>query len=315
MEITSPTPSSRGGENNALSSAPLNPPYSKGETTAIEPKSSISSPGTGEARRGRKKESTNSQYLQLMVAAGLEPDQALIYELLLKSGPLKAGKIAQKSPLKRGLVYKILDELVDLGLVIKNEPLGKVAIFEPVHPLKLKDLAESREQKFKTAQLALDGIMGQLSSDYNLSLNKPGVQFFEGLDGIKKILEDSLSAKTEIYSYADIESIHKYIKDINEDYIKKRERLQIKKKGIVLDTPFARNYLKNYHRKITDTKFIKYNAPPFQTIMQIYDNKISYITLDPQKMVGVLIQDPHIYQMHKYLFEFLWEDGSLKNII
>src|SRR3989338_135756 len=170
-----------------------------------------------------------------LVAAGLEPDQAQIYEILLKNGPLKAGKVALKSTLKRGLVYKILDELVELGLVIKNEPAGKVAIFEPAHPLKIKEFAEAKEAKLKTAQLALDGILGNLTSDYNLALNKPGVQFFEGMDGIKKILDDSLASKTEIYSYADIESINKYIPDLNREYVAKRERLKIKKRGIVLD--------------------------------------------------------------------------------
>lgn len=246
-------------------------------------------------------------YEQPLVAAGLEPDQAEIYEILLKNGPLKAGKIALKSPLKRGLVYKILDELVNLGLVIKNEPTGKVAVFEPAHPLKVKELAETKEQKLKTAQLALDGILGQLTSDYNLALNKPGIQFYEGEEGIKKVLNDSLTSKSEIYSYADIEAINKYIPELNKEYVKKRERLKIKKRGIVLDTPFNRQFLSDYHKNITQTKLIRLDQPPFHTVMQIYDNKISYLTLDERKKTGVIIADPHIYQMHKYLFEYLWD--------
>ena len=253
-----------------------------------------------------KTQANSSQYLQTLVATGLEPDQAEIYEILLKTGSMKAGTLALKSPLKRGLVYKILDELVELGLVIKNEPTGKVAVFEPAHPLKIKQFAETREAKLKTAQLALDGIIGQLTSDYNLSLNKPGIQFFEGRAGIKKVLDDSLKSKNEIYSYADIESINKYIPELNKEYVTKRERLKIKKHGIVLDTPFNRQFLANYHKTITDTKFIKLQTPPFHTVMQIYDNKISYFTLDEKRMIGVIISDPNIYQMHKYMFDYLW---------
>jgi HTH-type transcriptional regulator, sugar sensing transcriptional regulator len=252
-----------------------------------------------------------SQYLPTLIASGLEPDQALVYEALLKLGPQKASKIAQKTPLKRGLTYKILDELVSAGLVTKVEPPKKVAIFEPSHPLKLKDLAEQKANKLKTAQLALDGIMGQLSSDFNLVSGKPGVQFYEGKDGVKKVLEDSLTCKNEIYSYADIESIDRYIPEINKDYVAKRERLKIKKRGIVLDTPFNRRFLTNYHKNITDTKLIKLDKPPFQTVMQIYDSKTSYITLAEKRMIGVIISDPHIYQMHKYLFEYLWSSVSV----
>jgi sugar-specific transcriptional regulator TrmB len=250
-----------------------------------------------------------TQYLQPLVSAGLEPDQAEIYELLLKNGPLKAGKIAQKSPLKRGLVYKILDELVDMGLVIKNEPANKVAVFEPAHPLKLKDLAQSREQKLKTAQLALDGIMGQLSSDYNLSLNKPGVQYFEGMEGIKKVIYDNLSSKTEILSYLDMTAIDKYIPEINKEYVATRERLKLKKRNLVNDTPENRARLATYHRGITEIRLMRLKNADihFASMIQIYDDKISYITLDTKHLIGVIIQDRNIVEMHRQLYLYTWQ--------
>ena len=264
------------------------------------------SPRIGEVRRGRdKEENSSSQYLQTLVAAGLEPDQAQVYEILLKSGPLKAGKIAQKSPLKRGLVYKILDELVSLGLVIKNEPSGKVATFEPAHPLKIKEFAESREAKLKTAQLALDGIIGQLTSDYNLTLGKPGIQFYEGKEGVSRVANDSLGSKTEILSYLDNEAINKYIPDINKDYIQKRNRMKIAKRMIAVNSQYVRDRAKQFNKSTTQIRVIE-KGYPFATVMQIYDGKVSYITLDNKKMVGVIIADPHIYQMHKILFDFTW---------
>ncbi|MBI2356061.1 MAG: hypothetical protein HYV13_02560 [Candidatus Doudnabacteria bacterium] len=250
-------------------------------------------------------ELSRNQYLQTLVATGLEPDQAQIYEILLKNGPLKAGKVAQKSTLKRGLVYKILDELVNLGLVIKNEPTGKVAMFEPAHPLKIKAFAESKEQKIKTAQLALDGILGNLTSDYNLALNKPGMQFYEGIDGALKILNDSLNAKTEIYSYMDNETVNKYQPKINDEYVKKRNRLKVKKKIITMDSEYIRNRAKNYNKSTTDIRVIQ--APvPFSTVMQIYDDKVSYIVIDKEKLISVLIQNLFISKMHKQLFEVMW---------
>lgn len=244
-----------------------------------------------------------------LVAAGLEPDQAQVYEILLKSGPLKAGKIATQSTLKRGLVYKILDELVKLGLAIKHELPGKATMFEPAHPLKIKQLAESREQKFKTAQLALDGILGNLTSDYNLALGKPGVQFYEGKEGIKKVADDSLTSKTEILSYLDNEAINKYIPDINKEYIQKRNRLKIAKRMIAVDSLYVRDRAKQFNKSTTQIRVIE-KAYPFATVMQIYDGKVSYITLDEKRMIGVIIADPHIYQMHKTLFEFAWEKAK-----
>jgi HTH-type transcriptional regulator, sugar sensing transcriptional regulator len=243
-------------------------------------------------------------YEQTLTAAGLEPDQALIYETLLHAGPMKAGDISFKSGIKRGLTYKILDELTSLGLVSKAE--AKVAVFEPTHPAKLKEFSEKQEAKIRTAQLALDGIIGQLVSDYNLSLGKPGVRFYEGKEGIKKVLEDNLDSKTEIYGYFDVAAIMKYIPDINLEYVKKRERRNLKKRGIYLDTPDNRKYLQGYHTSITSNRFLSAESLPFESIMQIYDGKISYVTLRPDKMFGVIINDQLIYNMHKILFEALW---------
>ncbi|TAN58360.1 hypothetical protein EPN15_01360 [Patescibacteria group bacterium] len=57
---------------------------------------------------------------QVLTQAGLTENQALIYEILVKNGLMPAGAVCKKTPLKRGLVYKILDELTEIGLVEKK---------------------------------------------------------------------------------------------------------------------------------------------------------------------------------------------------
>lgn len=247
-------------------------------------------------------------YEQTLQQSGLDADQALVYETLLQGGVMTAGAVHKKVPLKRGLTYKILDELAELGLIEKKKEEGKKIVFQAKHPLELKELIEKREREAKDARMALEGVLPSLISDFNMVSGKPGVSVFEGERGIWQVLNDSLTTKGEIYSYADIETIAKNIDEINRKYVARRERLGINKKGIILDTPFAREYLKSYHKMVTDVKFIQLeNVVPFQSIMQIYDGKISYITLAREKKIGVIIQDEHLYQMHKYLFEYLWK--------
>src|SRR3989344_695186 len=122
-------------------------------------------------------------YEQTLIQAGLTKNQSLIYEILVKTGPVSAGKLAKIAPLKRGLVYKVLEELEEVNLVEQKKPAGTVAVFIPAHPLKLKDLAEQRERQAKDAQRILESVLGGLVSDYNLAVGKPGVQFYEGKEG------------------------------------------------------------------------------------------------------------------------------------
>ena len=126
-------------------------------------------------------------YEKTLEQIGLSPNQAAIYEILIKNGPLSAGKIAQKSPLKRGLVYKILEELAAMNIVEKLEEPKKVAVFRANHPLKLKDLAENKEQKARDSIKILESLLPSLTSDFNLISGRPGVKFYEGKEGIIKI--------------------------------------------------------------------------------------------------------------------------------
>lgn len=236
---------------------------------------------------------------------GLSKPEALAYSYLLENGESSVGQMIKRLPIKRGNLYNVLRDLVFKGLAEEFKK-NKVVVFRATHPSQILYYLAKEGDDLEARKKLAEEIMEELKSKYSLNNNRPGVHYFEGKDGVKKVLEDSLKSKTEIYSYADIESVEKYLSEINKRYVKKREELKIKKKGIVLDTPFAREFLKDYHPTITETKLIGYEARPYQTVMQIYDGKISYITLEEKIMIGVIIEDPHIYEMHKYMFEYLW---------
>jgi sugar-specific transcriptional regulator TrmB len=249
-------------------------------------------------------------YEQFLTQAGLTANQAAIYEILLKHGSQKAGKIAQQSPLKRGLVYKVLDELVALNLAEKREDQGKVAEFSARHPLKLKELAQQREQQARDAQQTLEGILPSLSSDFNLISSKPGILFFEGDAGIREVAEDSLTAHTEILSYLDIEALETYAHQLNKEYVAKRRKLKKLKKMLVTNTPYNKKYFEKLGPQVTDVRFLNFPFPSFQTIMQIYDHKISYITLSKTTKIGVIIENASIATMHRAVFEYGWSTAQ-----
>lgn len=251
------------------------------------------------------------QFTQQLVRTGIDYQQAVLYEILLTEGTLKAGALAKKAPFKRGLVYKTLDELIMLNLVEKKEPPNKVATFTAVHPSALSQLIDAQLKEKESAQKTLIQHMGDLASLYNLANGKPGVEFFEGKEGVEKVLNDTLNQTGEIYTYADIEAVDNNIKSINHAYVAKRESLGIPKKALILDTPFARKIMKDYHARVTTTRLISNeDAPPFRSVMEIYNGKIAYITFEKDLLVGMIIQDEAIYKMHKYLFEFMWDRGK-----
>lgn len=246
-------------------------------------------------------------YQESLKLAGLTKEQAAIYEALVKRGSLPASSAAREARLGRPLTYKVLDELIALGLVEKRDEPKKVASFLPAHPLKLRDVVEKRLAQAQSAESALDGVLGKLTSDFNLQSGKPGVRFFEGNDGIRECLNDALTSKTDILSYVDIAKVEEKIPDISRDFAKERQKRGLKKKNIGTDTPENRAEIEGYYTDVTEERLLPWHTEHFGTVMQIYDGKVSYMTLE-DPMIGVIIADPHIYEMHRSLFETAWND-------
>lgn len=253
-------------------------------------------------------------YEQSLQQAGLTPDQALIYEALLKNGPLKASKVHQKTPLKRGLVYKLLEDLVQLGLVEKAEEPGKVAIFSPSHPLKLRDLAETKERQAKDAQVALDGVLSELTSSYNLMIGKPGVRFFEGLEGIKKVLDDTITSNPGkmLRTFSDVAGYSMYLKDWNTQYYApERKKRGVFEKVIIPNDAKALEYMHGYKSNdVTDILFINHALYPFKTEINIYEDKVSFVTFSPTAHMGVIVENKEIFNTLSSVFNFTWELGK-----
>jgi len=239
---------------------------------------------------------------------GLSKDQAMIYDLLLTKSPATAGQLSKLSNLKRGWTYKLLDQLEQLKLVEKIEIPGKTIRFKPGHPLRLKELAEEKVQSSTASLLSLEATLPSIITNFNLISGMPGVSYYEGIEGVRKVLFDSLTSTTEIYAFGDLPAVREQIFDLTNEYAKKRAELKIKKKGISFDSPEAREYLNNYYPEVTKTKFIKNDlAPSLNTVMQIYNQKTTYITFKEDRFIGVIIEDPSITAMHKYYFEFFWK--------
>jgi len=245
-------------------------------------------------------------YEQTLQKAGLSAGEAEIYEILLNLGPSPAQAILKKTELKRGNVYNILASLEEKGLVTKTGDAGPKIVFAPGSPNVLSELLVRKEEEARQGRQQLSDVLDNLKSLYALVQEKPAVRFFEGEEGIRAVLYDSLSAKGEIYTFADTEAVEKYAKRLNQDYVKKRIEMKIPKKIIALDTPFAREHYKGKTSPLTQIRLVPKSISPFETGVEIYNTTVSFMTLRDKKMIGVIVEDKSIAQTHKSLFEYIW---------
>lgn len=246
--------------------------------------------------------------MDILKNIGFSSEQIAIYSVLLEYGKLPASIIASRSKVSRVITYKILGQFVDMGIVEKIEVPKSIALFNPLDPEQLRKLIDRKESEILNFKNACETAITTLRPQYNLLTDKPGVLFYEGLEGVKKVLNDSLYTEEMIYTYVDVEAVLDHFKEINDNYVQRREKTGIKKKLLVADTARAREYFGN-RTTLTDVKLIGKEKIPFGCAMQIYDNKISYITVGKQEgsLIGIIIEDQHIADMHKYFFECLYD--------
>jgi sugar-specific transcriptional regulator TrmB len=249
---------------------------------------------------------------KILIEAGLSEEQALVYGHLLDRGPQRASALSKWLGIKRGLVYKVLEQLEAMNLVEKKGGTGTVTSFSPLHPSHLLEMIESRAKSILLTKETLTYSLGSLSSKFNLLSGKPNVQFYEGKEGVQKVLDDTLGTSGEVLTYLDIEIVEKYFKDINDIYVSKREKKGIKKRILVIDNQYSNDLFKKRQSenpnffKVTDLKMVKTPLQGIEGAIQIYDNKIGIITISNENLISIIIEDARINQLFKSMFEALY---------
>lgn len=250
-------------------------------------------------------------HTETLINLGLSKEEAVIYELLLTLGTSRASRLVPKSAMKRGLVYKILDTLVEKNLVEKITD-DTVQKYRALHPQSLETTLKYEMERVQKVSKSFDANIGILTSLFNLATGKPNIQFFEGEKGFQQILEDSLRSKETILQWSDADLISSFYKKMNDEYVARRIKKGIPKK--VLAVASASQKTKIVHtvknNTLTEFRFLPDGTAPLKTVIMVYENKVSMVTIADESMIAVQIDDKSIATTMKVLFNAFWEKSA-----
>lgn len=244
---------------------------------------------------------------QLLEQLGFTAGEAAVYLALLERESATAAELAVAAKLKRPDTYNKLTALIGYGLATSiTGPNGRQR-FRVEHPQRLQQFVEAKRQSLRTLGRELDAVIPDMVSRYQLASHRPGVSVFQGAEAVDRVLADSLTAESVIDSYLDGETALTYIAKENAAYVKEREALRKRKRILIVDSPISREFVsKGRYSEFTEYRFATFPLGRFHTVMQIYDDKVSYLTLKPEAMIGVIIQDKLIADLHRNVFQLTW---------
>ena len=246
---------------------------------------------------------------ELLEQIGLTKNQASIYTTLLEHGPSSASIISRRTGIERALAYVNLGALVNLGLISRNNS-KKVTEFRPNHPKILERLVLEKQAKCEVAQSSFDSVFFQLQQAFEIQSGQPGIRFFLGVDGIKKLYAEMNRAQPKEVHLIRSANVKK--SDEMSAVIKDQVREQVKRKikVYVISPSFdALKYLipKDKDRN-TERRIIA--AEVFETPSQIliYDNVVA-ITTYREPIITTVIKHQDIVITMLALFTYIWKQS------
>lgn len=247
---------------------------------------------------------------EVLTRAGLSEDEALVYETLLLHGPQSVGTQLPRVSIKRGLLYKVLDRLIQRGLV--TEKISKKrAIFVAQPPDTLLKIIEDQESELRKTRENFVRALPEMKAKYVISTERPVIQFFEGTEGLRKIYEDKLLPGTPTHHFIRPLRANVYEHAFGRwfvHYLERRAKLGITTYALTGDDADANHDPKiDAQRKVVRTWL---RPQDYTTPIEIacYRDKVAIISYG-KEIFGIVIESQHFSKAIKDLFS-LAEKGA-----
>jgi sugar-specific transcriptional regulator TrmB len=235
-----------------------------------------------------------------------------VYIALLELGSGSASTVSKVADFNRITTYEALKRLSKKGLLlIRAKRNSSTKYFTPVE---FGDLIEKLEEKAKEMQSVArkaKSMENLFKASFAKAEDKPVVLFYEGVDGVQEVLNDSLrQTPREILSFASIEyGSEAFGEDFLKSYWKKRTALNIPTRGIVPATKNAREKFTKERNEleIRSLRFIDPNLYSFKNEIDIYGDNVGIMSLPKGSEHGIIIRSKSVADSLRTVFELAWK--------
>lgn len=233
---------------------------------------------------------------------GFSEKEAKVYLASLSLGTAPWSTIARHANENRLTVYSILKSLVEDGIFSLHEKWW-IKYFSPISPELLLRNLEDKYNNLKNKIPELMALMDKVG-------NKPKVQFFEWLEGMKNMYDDMLTYPWyEIYSFLGTKVLDNQFKDyLDNIFVPKRVEKNIEAK-VICDVTEQNNEYKQTHKEaLLEVKFVENSSFFLSSWIDIYgEDKILLSSFSHDEMSGIIITSKQLHNTFKSIFSLVWE--------
>jgi len=265
------------------------------------------SPSPSRGGKNAKMLNTEAPIYKSLISLGFSDKEVRVYLAVLELGRSTVARIARKGEINRTTGYDILSDLAAKGLVSISgkEPKQEYAAESPDS---IKKLLEAKlEQDKKKLEAASKDLIPQLKSIHNVS-QRPQVRFYEGVEGLKQVYEDTLTSHEPIRAYANVDDMHKGVPNYFPEYYRRRTRSKIKIRAIVPANEAGRERASRDTEEIRESALVPPDKYYFSPEINIYDDKVMIASW--REKLGIIIESKEIAEAMKTIYELSWAEAK-----
>jgi len=251
---------------------------------------------------------------------GLNKKEAQVYLALLELGSQPASVIGRKAGINRSTTYLVLESLIKQGYV-NQHVRADVKYFTAADPKTIVQSLNRKEKEIETSKTEFEDLLPEFYSLINPLSIKPKVKFYEGEEGIKRAMEDTLTATETIRAWTAYDSwMHssQNLQNYIHDYAKKRiEKYKIPVRILVEDVKSVRDFFSKEYPKLSkkknlliESRWMPKDILKFKNEINIYNDKVSIVSLAKNELLGVVFESHEIAKTHKAIFDMAWKAGK-----
>lgn len=229
---------------------------------------------------------------------GLNSKEAAVYLACLELGSSSVADIAKRAHINRVTAYDILEKLLKKGMINFLTKRNK-RFFDATDPRDIAAEIKRRATAFRGALPELQRLRGDAVH--------PRVRYFEGLNGIKTIYEDTLTSKTDILNYSNSAEIRSHWPNYDEEYVKQRVKHKIFLRGISPDDEHGQFVQQHDKENFREIRLVPHNKFTFTNEINIYDDKVAITSFKDEPLIGMIIESMEIANTQRDIFKMAWE--------
>lgn len=243
----------------------------------------------------------DNDLIQILTNLGLSEKESKVYLATMQVGTGVVSQIGQNAKINRVTTYDILEKLKQKGLV-SYFTKKKVKYFSALKPTAVLEEFEKRTNSLRLALPKFKRITGEMPH--------PRVRYFEGLEGIKAIYADTLTAKSEILNFSNSEEIRKQWPKYDAEYVQERTKKKIYLRGICPNDKSGEQVHSQDKKYNREMRLMPSDNFDFTNEINIYDDKVAIISFKDE-LIGMIIESNEIANSQRAIFNMCWEFTQL----